>query len=231
MFKTEPEKSSVIDERNKKCRLCLQQFGSEHGTPITDDEFSAKLEKVFNFPILPEELLPDLACSGCRTIVSDFHCYAVQVQSNQEQLKFVWKEQKYQPFEEVKLEAPEEEDFYNAEIENTHEKHEPEVNIIVTRKPAKRRQPQQQAADDTADDVSDDAFEEDTEDDSNDDADFVPKVVPKDGTLKRPRRSRTVKCKQLPKKKERTLKAEKQSPDKLEPEEQARHTEDDKRMR
>ncbi|XP_035904468.1 zinc finger protein 26-like [Anopheles stephensi] len=229
MFKTETEKSSENDETNKKCRLCLKRFGSGNtGTPITDDEFSAKLEKVFNFPILPEELLPDLVCCECRTTVSDFHCYAVQVQSNQEQLKLGWKEEKYQPFEEVKVEAPEVQDFYDAELENTQEKHEPEVNIIVTRKPAKRRQ--LQAASDSADDASDDALEERNEDD--DDEDFVPKVDPTDGTLKRPRRTRIVKYKQTPKKRERALKADQQTPDdQLEPEEQARHTEDDKRMR
>ncbi|XP_050073038.1 transcription factor grauzone-like [Anopheles maculipalpis] len=230
MFKTEPEKSSDIDETKRKCRLCLQRFDYGRGTPITDDEFSTKLEKVFDFPILTEELLPDMACPECRTIVSDFHCYAARVQSNQEQLKFACKEPKYQPFEEVKVEALDEEAIYDVEFENTHERHEPEVNIIVTRKPTKRRQKEQQQS---ADDSSEDAFEENMEDENNDDEDFVPKVDPKDGTLKRPRRPRIVKYKQSPKKKERTLKVEKQSsPDKLEPEEQqARHTEDDRRMR
>uniref|UniRef100_A0A4Y0BPF8 Transcription factor grauzone n=1 Tax=Anopheles funestus TaxID=62324 RepID=A0A4Y0BPF8_ANOFN len=224
MFKIEPGKSSEIEAIYEKCRLCLKCFDSASTTAITDEEFGAKLENVFKFPILPGDMLPEQACHECLTIVSDFHTYSQRVQLNQEQLRLHVKEQKFHPFEEVKIEAPEEEDFYDAEIEEAQEEQvECEQDLIVTPKPPKRRRL------DAVEEVSD-VFEEDI-DEEDDDEDFVPKVDPKDGTLKIPERRhrRMVKSKQSLKKKERVFKTEKQS-EKLEPEELAKQIENDKRI-
>uniref|UniRef100_A0A182WQS6 Transcription factor grauzone n=1 Tax=Anopheles minimus TaxID=112268 RepID=A0A182WQS6_9DIPT len=224
MLKVEPLKSFENDEINEKCRLCLKSFDSASKTPITDNDFGAKLENVFKFPILPGAMLPEQACHECLIIVSDFHTYSQRVQFNQEQLRLLCKEQKYHPFEEVKIEAPEEEDFYNAEIEDPQEEQEEETNAIVTRKPAKRRQLDEG-------DENSDVSQEALLDERDDDEDFVPKVDPKDGTYKIPerRRRRTVKKKQPIKKKGKVFRGEKQS-EKLEPEELSKQIENDKRM-
>uniref|UniRef100_A0A182Q7W6 Transcription factor grauzone n=1 Tax=Anopheles farauti TaxID=69004 RepID=A0A182Q7W6_9DIPT len=238
MYKLE-QGISESAEMNEKCRLCLESFESSDTTPITDGELSAKLNTVFMFPILPDEMLPELVCRGCHRKVTDFHTYSQRVQSNQEQLWSLMKDKKIQPFEEVKIEAPEEDDFYDAEIEESTET--VEVNVIVTRKSVDRNRQSVTNAND-----SDAGFEckqeyeeeeaepEDEEIDDEDDEDFEPRVDPKDGILKLPpkrKRRLTKTAGQTPRKTNRALKPDKQSStDKLDPEELAKQIEDDKRI-
>uniref|UniRef100_A0A182JY47 Transcription factor grauzone n=1 Tax=Anopheles christyi TaxID=43041 RepID=A0A182JY47_9DIPT len=226
--KIEPAGLSSENEMDEKCRLCLECCVPTNATPITDEEFGSKLEMVFNFPILSEDTLPEQVCHECVTIVSDFHTYSQRVKSIQEQLQTDLKEQKFQPFEVVKIETLEDDDFYDAEMEETRERLEAEaeeqtVHVIVTRKLTK----QSHTYDTDTGNVSD-AMEE--EEDDEDDEDFVPKVDPKDGTLKVPvRRRRRMTQVKAPPKKRIAVKTEKQT-EKLEPEELAKQHEEDKRI-
>uniref|UniRef100_A0A182PN80 Transcription factor grauzone n=1 Tax=Anopheles epiroticus TaxID=199890 RepID=A0A182PN80_9DIPT len=226
-------------EMDEKCRLCSAGCNSTGTTPITDVEFGAKLEMVFTFPVLPEEPLPERVCQECVAIVSDFHTYSQRVKSHQEQLRANLKEQKFEPFEVVKIEALEDDDYYDIEMEEQMEvlqQHE-EIRVTVTRKPAKQVLPSHTADSKSVPNAQeeDDPEEEgeevddDEDDDDEDDEDFVPKVDPKDGTLKVPvRRRRHMKQMKVPPKK-RTVKTEKQS-EKLEPEELDKQNEEDKRI-
>uniref|UniRef100_A0A182TFW1 Transcription factor grauzone n=1 Tax=Anopheles melas TaxID=34690 RepID=A0A182TFW1_9DIPT len=238
MNQAEPAAVSSDNEMDEKCRLCLECFNSTNATPITDGEFGSKLQKVFKFPILPEDTLPEQVCHECVTIVSDFHTYSQRVQSNQEQLQTQLKEQKFQPFEVVKIETLEADDFYDAEMEEARERLEEDateqtVHVSATRKPAKRAtKPPDTDAADVSDALREEAeMEEDEQiDDDEDDEDFVPKVDPKDGTLKVPvRRRRRLAQVKAPPKKRTTLKTEKQV-EKLEPEELAKQHEEDRRI-
>ncbi|XP_053674581.1 transcription factor grauzone-like [Anopheles nili] len=213
----------------EKCRLCLEYCNSTDATLVSDDELRAKLESVFKFPVHAEDSLPEQVCRGCITTVSEFHEFSVRVQSNQELLWMLTKEKKMQPFEVVKIEAPEDENYYyGAEIDEPIDK---SANDSV----ATGSEPTMQtvyALDIECVESNGFVEEDEEEEDDEDDDDFVPKVDPKDGTLKPPtkRRRKVTKAGRPSRNSERAPKTDKPGLDKLDMEEMAKHIEDDKRI-
>ncbi|KFB44560.1 AGAP005480-PA-like protein [Anopheles sinensis] len=251
---------------SEKCRLCLQSSDSVFATSIHDGQFRAKLEYVFQFPIVADETLPKQVCQQCLSAVSDFHDYSQQVLANQEQLVVLSKEKgrRYEamkteptnepsyhrsnahatidsqsgvpikhepvenakshcddldgsePFEMVKIELPNDDDFYDDEIEASFET---DIPAKVKRKSARKAKPVLQ------DEVDTDELNSDDEDK---DEDFIPKVESIDGKVTK-RRRKILKGGKHAKKGEGTAKEEIAS-EKSDGEDLEKQTEDNKRI-